>query len=169
MAIDWDSAPDGFPVWVESLIMGMESGWHRPVFAGFVAEDGQYWEKIDFKKYIAHHRPAGEPAAWDGKGAPPVGTKCEMHYFKLGKNTWNAVEIKYIGNQHAITEAGGIETHWRPGDVTFRLIRTPAQVAADNRELVINDMLSYCKPLCSRIELADAIYDAGYRKIKEPM
>jgi len=167
MDIDWSKKPEEFPIWIESLIMGPGSGWHRRVHSGFVSEDGCFWKNSDCKKYTVCYRPADEPAAWDGEGLPPVGTVCEMHYFKLGENTWNAVEIKYLGNQHAITEAGGIETHWRKCDVTFRQSRTPAQVVADERQSYINGMLCYDAFGGSRKGLAEALYDAGYRKIKE--
>ena len=162
MGIDWDSAPEGFPVWINSLLSSVNSGWHKEIEGYYIGCAGQCWSKPEENYYIPHYR----PESWNGKGDPPVGTVCEITSSGV---FWEAVEIKFIGKTYAIVEKNGMEQHWHIKNIEFRTIRTPAQVAADNREIVINDMLSYCKPLCSRIELADAIYDAGYRKITEPM
>ena len=47
---------------------------------------------------------------------------------------------------------------------SFRPIRTPEQIAADEREAAVNGMLCYDALGGSRRGLAEALYDAGFRK-----
>ena len=162
MAIDWDSAPEGFPVWVESFLSSFKSDWHKENEGSYTDRAGVSWSKPGETLYIAHHR----PASWNGKGAPPVGTVCEMATIGV---FWETVEIMFLSKTYAITKGVEGEQHWHIRDVTFRLIRTPEQVAADEREIVINDMLSCCTTKGTVTKIIQALYDAGYRKQKEPM
>ena len=120
-----------------------------------------------------------EPAkdVWDGKGLPPVGTVCE---YRIGTGTWFKCEIKYIlkGIDGDIQEFVifcphlGFDQYVHTGDFTtactFRPIRTPEQVAAEERENGIKAMAKILGVVaCDDFVAATALYDAGYRKVED--
>jgi len=104
--------------------------------------------------------------SWSGKGLPPVGVVCEVYH----DGDW--YETKIIGID---TDDGScvFKTH---GDYdtpydgfvsasSFRPIRTPEQIAADEREAAVSAMLAECHAGSSRDTfLMQQLYDAGYRK-----
>ena len=99
---------------------------------------------------------------WDGVGLPPVGTVCEIKLHAA----WTPVEvIAHYANQAVIgwncPEGENVELRC-VGDL--RPIRTPKQIAAEEREKFIDELI---KVTCIRRGEAGLIYDAGYRK-QEP-
>ena len=168
MAIDWDSAPDGAMALVNGRVWVKWEGTKEYCnYAGSWKVARKSWS---FDKYAAEfyytieRRPADEQPAWNGKGSPLVGTVCEMATIGV---FWETVEIMFLSKSYAITKGVEGEQHWHIRDVTFRTIRTPAQVAACEREYYVTDMLCYDELGGSRKGLAYALYDAGYRRIKE--
>lgn len=117
--------------------------------------------------------------AWNGEGLPPVGTICEV--------LWNESRMEYL-----ITKVFGVNEHGQPihrfdegpkkyqyqadvlrtasGTQVFRPIRTDEQVAAEEREKAINEMMMHGVDAGdSTIEYScAALYDAGYRKEPKP-
>lgn len=126
------------------------------------------------------------PKSWNGEGLPPVGITCE-----------------YIGGKHELPEPWPVEIihHYHGGSAmaaaflytrnggtrvaasiaeNFRAIRTPEQIAADERLHAIRNVLT---ELCAGLEkfnvnvdcshaiaaTVEAMHDAGYRKPGEPM
>lgn len=113
-------------------------------------------------------RPAAEkaPAKWTGDGLPPVGVEVEWH--ECQQTGWQRVTVlAYHGDEAWIAPAG------KPSIVVgnpanFRPIRTPEQIAEEERKAAIEDMADVIKTIyqndfvCKRI--AEQIYKAGYRK-----
>ena len=104
--------------------------------------------------------------AWNGEGLPPVGTVCAVMDARI--NIWNAVD-EIIGHaslsncEVAVFRIGDYIAY-SPAD-QFRPIRTPDQVAADERASAVNDLLSiYLDGAKGHVGGINAIYDAGYRK-----
>ena len=99
---------------------------------------------------------------WDGSGVPPVGTVCE-YLWSEGKE-WRKCEVVayYFANVVAV-DVDSAAVCLPTG--MFRPIKTPEQIAAEERLSAIDEMVvlaqhsgSICKDVMS------ALYDAGYRK-----
>ncbi|MCF3988114.1 hypothetical protein [Pseudomonas aeruginosa] len=161
MSIDWSKAPEGC-IGAFARIISKTAFFvfskrpsdysSREGYEG-EGEDGpyhvfsEYWEWID--------------KPWDGQGLPPVGTVCEYY---ADENTWRRCEIVahkdgkavvWVNHAHIWTSSGGI----------LRPIRTPEQIAAEEREKAIEEMCFAEETLT--VKQAKALYEAGYRRQEE--
>ncbi|ELO0933411.1 TPA: hypothetical protein SL836_003082 [Pseudomonas aeruginosa] len=187
MSIDWDKANGSA---VAALIAkknnihypGFEfvSGYHRTgcMIRATSADDGSplsapedVWEIVE------------RPVTWNGQGLPPVGTVCEYRCNdSCEPNDWTAVHVlahAAHGSDTAMLlaednngEPGTIYGRiWVPG--TCRPLRTPEQIAAEEREKAIDAMLDLDPPhekgfgLTSRRQFCEVLFDAGYRRQEE--
>jgi tellurite resistance-related uncharacterized protein len=169
--IDWSKAPEGYPIWITDNDKVLPPGWHREGKHRFVDMGGSFWSKpVD--SYTVHRK----PSPWNGQGLPPVGTVCEAYEHNAG--LWVRVEVlKHGENDHPVmvcrdSEQLATKLFWAD---QFRPIRTPEQIAADERKSVIdvacddienivgkyNTTLSHSMAIKVTIE---AMIDAGYRK-----
>ena len=128
-----------------------------------------------------------QPEAWTGEGLPPVGTVCE---FAGGTNCPEDPFDKDLKEGDEVT----IIAHFKDGESElaaftfnprnlsrgnacveqgmhgcFRPIRTPEQIAADDRQKGIEELGNFLSatsttPTPYLWEAAQKIYDAGYRK-----
>lgn len=114
---------------------------------------------------------------WDGDGLPPVGANVEV--VGLGKESRpKAIEDWKDGDKveciahHVMWEKDLKPVFFNKRTMQFsslrkdcyRPVRTPEQIAAEERESAINGMLTHDALGGSRRGLAAALYDAGYRK-----
>lgn len=104
----------------------------------------------------------GKQIAWDGTGLPPVGTVCEY----LGAHRydeWSVVRIFAEWGDKVFVDFGD---GWRDerDESRFRPMRTPEQIASEEREKAIHAMLDEFPGLDA--QTAALIYDACYRKEK---
>lgn len=103
-------------------------------------------------------------AKWNGEGLPPVGTVCQ-HEGRIDDREW--LEVKVIahtekrGYEVAVFEYEDIVTYSTAR--YFRPIRTPEQIAAEEREKGITEMRRQWSLGGERDKFA-ALWDAGYRK-----
>lgn len=108
---------------------------------------------------------------WMGEGLPPVGTVCET----VCGGIIRKVEVLALTDTNILVrDIGGLEDgrewlhcHTSPGSRTWRPIRTPEQIAADERETALAEMVKIAKdqgPSSNQYQDMGAIYDAGYRK-----
>ena len=102
--------------------------------------------------------------AWDGQGQPPVGTVCEFK--ENGRDQWAECTIigefqgRIICGCHSTGAVGWIDLD------ELRPIRTPEQLAAEDREKAIDEMhalldtdrIPHLRKIC------EALHAAGYRK-----
>ena len=109
---------------------------------------------------------------WGGDGLPPAGTICELQHMSWDADRWEKREILYAGSRYLVTtdpdSAGEIGSYiW---EVQFRPILTAEQVAAEEREKAIKDMMEVTSDGISCIGQDDALalYKAGYRKEPKP-
>lgn len=180
--IDWSKAPEGYPVWVEDLMHGEKShGWHKQSEGRWVDQLGRYWEKsaVERGNCRAHYRPEPTPS-WSGEGLPPVGVVCEAAIpHASGPNNERSF-IWIEGSVIAYYEIKGKTYAWfaeadgfyPPSILEFRPIRTPEQIAADERDKAAHDLFRTAWPEThSWGDLSphwqEAFYrlaDAGYRK-----
>ena len=102
---------------------------------------------------------------WNSQGLPPVGTVCEWRHGE--SHAWQQITIVAYHSDSAWVlhkNSKTPDTIKVRGKSYFRPIRTHEQIAADEREAAVNGMLCYDALGGSRRGLAEALYDAGYRK-----
>lgn len=110
------------------------------------------------------------PALWTGEGLPPVGTVCETNV----DGTWEESTVLAHHREMAIVFRYSLEHEahmYDPvGESQVRLIRTPEQIAAEEREKAIAEMV-YGGCGCDQSDgtttafvICRLLYDAGYRK-----
>uniref|UniRef100_A0AAU6W2U8 Uncharacterized protein n=3 Tax=unclassified bacterial viruses TaxID=12333 RepID=A0AAU6W2U8_9VIRU len=101
---------------------------------------------------------------WNGEGLPPVGTVCEFMYHQAppaSSSEWMVGDIRYISDCTVLIGGEGCEHVHHPRNCSFRPIRTAEQLAADERDEAIHDLMG---TTCITMGEAAKIYDAGYRK-----
>lgn len=112
---------------------------------------------------------------WNGEGLPPVGAVCENQFPPSG---WKKVKIIAHDEVKAVfrLDDGYQESYFGGSVGDFRLIRTPEQIAAEERDREIADLYFTINwnegretwPIISsgrKADYAKAI-DAGYRKFE---
>lgn len=180
--IDWSKAPEGATHWV-----GATELWHKHIgdISWYWQESENKWRQLSIPadqveeeyRLTIVKRPEDK---WTGQGLPPVGTVCEV--------LWNESRLEYLK-----AKVFGVNEHGQPifrfeegpkkfeyqadplrtlsGTPVFRPIRTPEQIAAEEREKAIDEI---CYDICFHfgnpkgsekyLNLATTLYDAGYRK-----
>ncbi|MEV1255310.1 hypothetical protein ABZQ86_26055 [Pseudomonas aeruginosa] len=174
MSIDWSTAPEGATHWEPRSDMYRES-WMKNV-----ADKWFFWgsrRKAWIEEFeVCAEREATFEArpqeAWNGQGLPPVGTVCEWHESDGSAYT----ESKVV----AYTDDGLFVCMQKPGrrpevlridNCEFRPIRTPEQIAAEERAAAIAEMMKDAGITESAFAhdpeaevWAAALYDSGYRR-----
>ena len=170
--IDWSKAPEG------ATHCGNLSGmFYR--FSGDYA--GKFWS-YDLREWLKSgaikdcepmiKRPS---AAWSGEGLPPVGVRCEAAIPHTSGPDNERSFIWIEGSVIAYYEIKGKTYAWfaeddgfyPPNVLEFRPIRTPEQIAADEREAAIRAIvydLQDAENLSSLPSIANCLYAKGYRK-----
>lgn len=115
---------------------------------------------------------------WDGEGLPPVGVVCEVDGSagptgfgpcRILYSTQDVTVWKYLASD--LDQPTSDVEHWAAyGEREFRLIRTPEQIAAQERNAGIKSILDdyvHTEGSCTfhlTSKQAARIYDVGYRK-----
>lgn len=113
------------------------------------------------------------PAEWNGIGLPPVGTVCEA-LWNEASDTWLKVKV-FGANEHGqpihrweegpkIYEYQASPLHGPHGTAYFRPIRTPEQIAAEERVKAVAEMMTHVAHATPYD--CDLLYRAGYRKVE---
>lgn len=174
--IDWSKAPEGYPIWIEDLApsAGFDgSGWHRDDGDRYTDEGNEYWLKPEEGYYRIHERPS---PAWSGEGKPPVGGLIEA-LWSASRDVWLKT-IVFSFDEHGQPihrwEEGPKKYEYQATPLVgmgsnkpyFRPIRTPEQIAEDDREVAIKEMTAnYAKDSGVLAGWAAYVYDTlGYRK-----
>lgn len=172
MDINWDDQPKGYPVWIEDLDGG-RGDWHRDDGDRYTSRDGCFWTKPGDGYYTVHFKPEIQ---WAGEGPPPVGTVCELSQSVLladaNNADWFAAGTQVEVGGHATFDGAtgavcavcvvGLNFTGTLSEVCLRPIKTAEQIAAEERESAIKDLMQLDDIYH---EQASAIYDAGYRKV----
>lgn len=171
MSIDWTKAPEGATHW-EPTGPDSYEGWMKKegndwFFWAEKSEEWRYWGDVSAEREATFE--ARPQEAWDGHGLPPVGTVCEIKHRDIG---WVRCEIV----AHKSFSCGGL-THaiaWidentldQSQGVRFRAIRTPEQIAAEEREKAVGDMAMSIQGVPYQYPTLYALFDAGYRRQEE--
>ena len=100
------------------------------------------WTRLS-KEYDPYMIPRKQPKPWSGPedGLPPVGTECEAELYKGGG--WIKCKVAYVGSKFYVLTSDeltvGAECVLHLGQGSFRAIRTPEQLAAEEREKAVID------------------------------
>lgn len=171
MNIDWSKAPEGAThyspggdvysaSWIK-LVNGELHGWLK--------SNDTSWGRLPFQEkdldQISLHvdRPKKQEV-WHGEGLPPVGTVCDMHIDDFGWITGTVVVHIDLDEPTAVAHNGEEVFHGNASD--FRPIKTAEQVAAEEREKAIEEMIRTTSDGITCMDRYDAelLYKAGYRK-----
>lgn len=153
----------GYPVFANAKdythILGRQRG---KVFA--FGGPGDFWSRESLKSVIK--RPTAKQ--WNGPqdGLPPVGTKC---LYSLYLDKWEEVEIIYHFDNTAARVAaflykscGGVNVSQAIAEHFKPLISQAEKEREDACDKMYAIMTS-CKRAGNRSDMAEALYDAGYR------
>lgn len=174
--VDWSKAPEGATHWGPENADYVEAFYRQDGDRWFFAAHHTGWR---WNTFMVQDAPNGDrlkmlverPVSWNGEGLPPVGTVCEVHNAGLRNPEWERCTILFMGAFKCVYESDSC--HERVADVSddycitsFRPLRTPEQIAAEEREKAIDAMQEavskdpqYGRKVCA------ALYDAGYRKV----
>lgn len=166
--VNWSKAPDG----ATHYNTACSYPWLRDVPASFYVgecwveykSDPACWEN-DFSEAVKR------PQEWDGEGVPPVGTVCEYRLNEYG--AWYKCKVVYVlsGSDHCFVawcDHLNMDLFLTFTSDRYKLqlqkIKTPEQIAAEERLQAINGMLDYVDSYTSLREVMGLLYDVGYRK-----
>ena len=159
--IDWSKAPEGadkYNTYNKRFYKGAQPDLQ-------VFTHGR-WKQSVFVKSDERFVCRPTTPSWSGEGMPPVGVVCEVNF----AGTWVEFELRYYGESYVIFktiyEMQRTRIDFDTCGVKFRPIRTPEQIAADERESAVNAMVNACPypgSTSTRLDCA-SLYDAGYRK-----
>lgn len=143
--IDWSKAPEGATHFHPELEGKFSARWFMEVMGGWrVWHMGKWQDCIPSVSGISPDRFIEHPQAWAGEGLPPVGTVCELRHAPGG---WGRATITHQGKgltawlwDHVNPDQ--VEYADCPDRLEFRTIRTKAQIAAEEREKAVSEMLA---------------------------
>ena len=137
--IDWEEAPNGYPIWVQDLTPCMTfdgSGWHKDDGDRYTDQRGEFWLKASVGEYLIHIKP--KSTQWGGKGNPPIDMPCE--WFSDSQTGWQKVTILAYSGDDAWIQPEGKPSIIVGNPANFRPIKTQEQIAAEEREKAIEEM-----------------------------
>ncbi|WP_417786719.1 hypothetical protein [Stutzerimonas xanthomarina] len=179
--IDWSKAP----AWANVVICAelgahfWASSWGGQKLAENIQTGATQYATM-YGDHCWHLVASRHEAVWSGEGLPPVGAVCE---YQVGGGTWYQCTVRYITKPisgddvqvviecvHLFGEQVAVPGN-EIGQVTFRPIRTPEQIAAEEREKAIQQMIEDTNILTGimsdRRIMAGQLYDAGYRRVEQ--
>jgi hypothetical protein len=132
---------------------------------------GDEWE-MGFGCMDSRYIERPEPEAWSGEGLPPAGTVCQLRTVRDPDaifDGWGKAEIMYSSKSALVWRWQGHTSEFGAewSDVEFRPIRTPEQVAAEERDEAIQEMLYLWKDSAGPGSFCAYLYDAGWRRMDE--
>ncbi len=163
MNIDWSKAPEGC-IGAFARIISKTAFFvfskrpsdysSREGYEG-VGEDGSYHVFSEFWEWL--------DKPWDGQGLPPAGAKCltDRNDFLREVTILCHGKTRTFVFDHVSQE----EICLVLKDRVFLPIRTPEQIAAEEREKAIEEMCFAEETLT--VKQAKALYEAGYRRQEE--
>lgn len=166
--IDWSKAPEGATHYMPETesshaVWVMVSGNTR---LAWLASGDSSWEidrSLEEDREYLIPRPAQQ---WNGEGLPPVGTECEILNNDLSNAAWEKCTILFSGKHRIVYDSESCSERVGYRDcLQFRPIKTPAQIAADEREAAIEAMWKiYWQPDAPTAkEALGLLWDAGLR------
>ncbi|HBO2573072.1 TPA: hypothetical protein L4I29_005201 [Pseudomonas aeruginosa] len=162
MSIDWSKAPEGC-IGAFSRIISKTAFFvfsKRP--SDYMSREGYEGEGEDGPYHVFSEYWEWIDKPWDGQGLPPIGTVCEYRHMIWPE--YRPCEIRYISEESLVAYDDAQEQFYRTCDMLFRPIRTPEQIAAEEREKAVGDMAMSIQGVPYQYPTLYALYDAGYRR-----
>lgn len=162
--IDWGKAPEGadkYNTYNKRFYKGAQ-----PDLQVFTRGE---WKQSIFAKSDERFVCRPTTPSWSGEGLPPVGVVCEARW---GRTNWSRCVVfahkpNANGGTDVLVDVDGDWTFFDKPSM-FRPLRTPEQIAADERESAVSEMRSrfaiYDIAGVPWENLFAQMYDAGYRK-----
>jgi hypothetical protein len=166
MNIDWSKAPEGFPLWLEGTNEEhrKHSGWYRRSGQVFEGAHGGQWRAVREGQFFTVHENS-DSSPWTGEDLPPVGLPVE---WQDGLDAaWQLVTVLAYHDDHAWMCLPGRAPFTVGNPANFRPIRTPEQIAAEERDNAVTEMqkaIAVAPVVKPHDSFLYALYDAGYRK-----
>ncbi|MFU5479539.1 hypothetical protein ACM7V8_28580 [Pseudomonas aeruginosa] len=170
MSIDWSTAPEGATHWEPEGRM-YRAGWMKKELGKWFwwskgSKEWVFTSNVTAKRETTFE--ARPQETWDGQGLPPVGTVCEYRHMIWPE--YRPCEIRYISEESLVAYDDAQEQFYRTCDMLFRPLPTPEQIAAEEREKAISEMLDLYNsaywPMTSK-QFCEILFDAGYRRQEE--
>lgn len=166
MSIDWSKAPEGATHW-EPAGLEFHEGWMKKEGNGWffwgLGAEWKYGGDVSAEREATFE--ARPQEAWDGHGLPPTGLLVE---WKSGlDHEWRRVTVLAYANGDAWLQPEDGDSFIVGNPENFRRIRTPEQIAAEERSKECDRIffiLSSVEREGNRSDMAEALYDAGYRR-----
>jgi hypothetical protein len=176
--IDWSKAPEGATHYLKEPDAPRREYWVKVekdglgfCRFGFEPDGFRPWA-VDYERFLAFMipRPPTQPA-WSGEGLPPAG--CKVEYLTYG-NEWKGGT--YVGqfNGQMVCGCDDSGVVGVVGSGQLRPIRTPEQIAAEEREAAVAmacadisqamQAMTGCVITDSAVKVIRAMIDEGYRK-----
>ncbi len=170
MSIDWNTAPEGATHWEPRGSLYL-AGWMRKVGNkwSYWAEGRKVWVSGTPGCNVSAEREATFEARpqeqWDGQGLPPAGAKCltNRNDFLREVTILCHGKTRTFVFDHVSQEEICLVLKNR----VFLPIRTPEQIAAEEREKAVGDMAMSIQGVPYQYPTLYALYDAGYRRQEE--
>ncbi len=178
MSIDWNTAPEGATHWEPEGRM-YRAGWMKKEWGKWFwwskgSKEWVFTSNVTAKRETTFE--ARPQESWDGQGLPPVGIEIEAN-FPVTDVTgthyhWRRVIVAVAGIPGAERECLVYDAeNTKPAWVDeFRPLPTPEQIAAEERSKECDRIfviLSSVEREGNRSDMAEALYDAGYRRQEE--
>ncbi|WP_436596453.1 hypothetical protein [Pseudomonas aeruginosa] len=169
MSIDWSKAPEGATHW-EPSGPSFNEGWMKKEGNEWFywGEGPKRWFQGKLSCNVSAEREATFEArpqeAWDGRGLPPVGIECE---FSLNVGSIGWAEGRVIGHDGVFAVISHKGKYYPRNEHGVRPIRTPEQIAAEEREKAVGDMAMSIQGVPYQYPTLYALFDAGYRRQEE--
>ncbi|MEN1577998.1 hypothetical protein [Pseudomonas aeruginosa] len=167
MSIDWNTAPEGATHW-EPSGPDFNKGWMKKEGNEWFywSEGSNRWFQGKLSCNVSADREATFEArpqeAWDGHGLPPTGLLVE---WKSGLDyEWRRVTVLAYANGDAWLQPEDGDSFIVGNPENFRRIRTPEQIAAEEREKAVGDMAMSIQGVPYQYPTLYALFDAGYRR-----
>ena len=168
--VDWDKAPSGATHYNKEC----SCPWLKETPPSFYnSEDWVEYTQDNYEDHFSNavKRPEEiKNKEWSGEGVPPVGTVCE---YSLTGGEWFKCKIMYTlsGSDDCFVawcDYLGMDQYLTFSSERYKLqlrkIKTPEQVAEEERLQAIGEMLSSVDRYSTLKGIMCALYNAGYRK-----
>lgn len=163
--IDWSEAKPGYDIHIN---WGDRSHFYQVVGDRYVREYG-YYAVISEVEGMDGVVVTARPPAWSGDGLPPVGAYIEWLSDQYG---WLGGRV--VGHDGMVTVVSHNDGYTGCHAHEVRPIRTPEQIAAEEREAAVAQMLALDEydassqlGMMSRADFCRALYDNNYRKVEQ--
>lgn len=164
--IDWSKAPEGAQGYMPKSIIWAEGWWKDICGKRFFCHAGQdEWKETHANAFGLHgfvYRPdSAQGAAWSGEGLPPVGEIIEWLDGKFLK----AVVVGHHQGAVVAVDDDDPRRVFIGKKPCYRPLRTPEQIAAEEREKAIEEMARIGTMADTPKSMAAKLYDAGCRMV----